>query len=100
MRARRWTPVPSIERRSENAVHLVRNTLLRAAGNRRLEHHLTRRRFVRASVRRFMPGEHLSDAMSAAERLGAEGLASTVTFLGEDVATEEAAETALQEYEL
>jgi proline dehydrogenase len=65
-----------------------------------LERHLTRRPFVRASVRRFMPGERLADAMSAAERLGSEGLASTVTFLGEDVATVGAAEEAAREYEL
>jgi proline dehydrogenase len=47
-----------------------------------------------------MPGESLRDALSAAEVLRAQGLASTVTFLGEDVLSDADVEATVREYEL
>jgi proline dehydrogenase len=77
----------------------VREAVLWAAGDQRLERSLTRRRFIKRSVRRFMPGESLDDAMSAAETLRAQGLPSTVTFLGEDVLTDAGVDATVREYE-
>lgn len=63
----------------------ARDALLMAAGNRWLGEHLPRFRFVRATVRRFMPGEGVDDALEAAERLRADGIPATFTYLGENV---------------
>jgi proline dehydrogenase len=41
--------------------------------------------FVRRATRRFMPGEELDDALAAAEALGKDGLATTLTLLGENL---------------
>jgi len=44
---------------------LARDAVLWAADNRWLREHLPRYRFVRRSVRRFMPGEILDEAIAA-----------------------------------
>jgi len=41
--------------------------------------------FVRRSVSRFMPGEHLDDALGAVRHLKASGVAALLTNLGENV---------------
>ena len=63
----------------------ARNAALWAADNRWLRDHLPRYRFVRRSVRRFMPGETLDDAIGAAKRLQERGLPTMFTALGENV---------------
>src|SRR3954454_22192268 len=63
----------------------MRRILLWAARNRWLREHLSRMRFVKRAVRRFMPGEELAHALVAAERYRAEGIGSTFTLLGENV---------------
>ena len=63
----------------------ARDTILLAARNRWLAEHLPRYRFVRAMVARFMPGETMEDALEAAERLAAQGIPATFTYLGENV---------------
>ena len=63
----------------------ARDALLMAAGNRWLAEHLPRYRFVRATVRRFMPGERMEDALDAAARLAEDGIPATFTYLGENV---------------
>jgi proline dehydrogenase len=50
-----------------------------------LARRLPRYGFVRRATRRFMPGERLEDALSAAEGLHAEGAPTTLTLLGENV---------------
>jgi proline dehydrogenase len=66
-------------------VNPTRDAILLAARNRWLGEHLPRYRFVRATVGRFMPGEKMEDAIGAAERLAAEGIPVTFTYLGENV---------------
>ena len=63
----------------------VRDAILLAGRNRWLAEHLPRFRFVRAMVARFMPGERMEDAIEAAERLGADDIPTTFTYLGENV---------------
>ena len=64
---------------------LARNAVLWAADNPWLRAHLPRYRFVRASVRRFMPGETTDEAIAAARRLAGQGLPTMFTLLGENV---------------
>lgn len=65
---------------------VVRGALLRASRSPQLRARASRYQFVRRSVARFMPGEHLDDALAAARRLEAQGLGTVLTHLGEDVA--------------
>lgn len=46
---------------------------------------------VRRAVRRFLPGEELADALRAARRLSEDGVGAVLTFLGENVETEDEA---------
>jgi proline dehydrogenase len=76
----------------------ARDALLMAAGNRWLGEHLPRYRFVRATVRRFMPGERMEDALDAAGRLAEDDIPATFTYLGENVRTAEDADAVLRHY--
>jgi proline dehydrogenase len=51
-----------------------------------------------AFARRFIAGEHLDDAIAALREIQAQGLHSTLDYLGESVGSLAAAETATQEY--
>jgi hypothetical protein len=51
-----------------------------------------------AFARRFIAGENLDDAIAALSEIQAQGLHSTLDYLGESVASLAAAETATQEY--
>jgi len=53
---------------------------------------------MRPLVSRFMPGENLDDAIAAAGRLGAEGTPTILTYLGENVASDVAADQTVTEY--
>jgi proline dehydrogenase len=66
-------------------MNVARDAVLWAAENRWLREHLPKYRFVRRSVRRFMPGETLEDAIAAATRLRERGLPTMFTSLGENV---------------
>jgi proline dehydrogenase len=79
-------------------VNPARDALLLAARNRWLAEHLPRYRFVRATVARFMPGERMEDAIDAAERLAAEGIPATFTYLGENVQSAADADAVAQHY--
>ena len=63
----------------------ARDAILLGARNRWLAAHLPRSQFVRAMVARFMPGERMEDALAAAERLAADHIPTTFTYLGENV---------------
>lgn len=65
----------------------MRRLLLWASRNRWLREHLSRMRFVRRAVRRFMPGEVLTDALVAAEGYKRDGIGSVFTLLGENLTT-------------
>jgi proline dehydrogenase len=79
-------------------VGILRSSVLWAADNRWLRAHLPRYRFVKASVRRFMPGESLDEAMTAAAQLEAQGLVSAFTQLGENVSTAAEAGAVFEHY--
>jgi len=77
---------------------LTRNALLWAAQNRWLGEHLPRMRFVRAAVRRFMPGETVDAALDVAQRFAGRKVATTFTYLGEAVHDASQAEEATAQY--
>ena len=76
----------------------ARDAVLWAADDRWLREHLPRYRFVRRSVRRFMPGETLDDAIAAATRLRERGLPTMFTSLGENVTELSHARRVVQDY--
>jgi proline dehydrogenase len=79
-------------------VNPMRDAILLAARNRWLGDHLPRLRFVRVTVARFMPGETMEDAIGAAERLAAEGIPATFTYLGENVESSVDADAVVEHY--
>lgn len=64
---------------------VARRALLSASQNSRLRARVTRYRFVRRTVERFMPGEQVADALLAAQSLEGQGLGTILTHLGEHV---------------
>jgi len=79
-------------------VSLARSLLLRASRSPFLAGVLRRRRFVGRAVRRFMPGEELSDALDAARTLSLRGIGTVLTKLGENVTTLAEAEDVARDY--
>jgi proline dehydrogenase len=77
---------------------MLRNALLWASSNPYLAERLPRARFVQRATRRFLPGERLEDALNEARRLQREGAATTVTLLGENVATPADADAVAEHY--
>jgi proline dehydrogenase len=76
-------------------VNVLRGALLAGSQSAWLRRRATRSRFVRRAVSRFMPGETLEDAMSAALALRDQGMGAILTHLGENVTDRaEAAEVA------
>lgn len=63
----------------------MRRVLLWFASNPWMRTNLPRLWFVRASVRRFMPGEQLEDALGAADHFEAAGIGTLFTRLGENL---------------
>jgi len=64
---------------------IARNVLLYASKNPWLREALPRYRFAREAVRRFMPGENISEALQAAGGFQPEGISVVLTYLGENV---------------
>jgi proline dehydrogenase len=64
---------------------VIRSLLLAGSESPWLRQQAMRSAFVRRSVTRFMPGEHLDDALRAAARLQGDGMPSILTHLGENV---------------
>jgi proline dehydrogenase len=75
-----------------------RDALLWASTNRVLAERLPRMTFVRATVRRFMPGEQVTDALDAAEDLRGHGVAAAFTMLGEGVGDVHQADAVVDHY--
>lgn len=66
---------------------VMRSVLLAGSQNEWLKTHAPRWGFVRRAVTRFMPGEHVDDAVRAARGLSGEfGIGSVFTRLGENLA--------------
>jgi proline dehydrogenase len=78
----------------------ARALLLAASQNHWLRNHASRYAFVRKSVKRFMPGETLPDAISAARDLKRKNIASILTHLGENIFDEHEAENVVTHYQL
>ena len=77
---------------------VMRGALLWASRNNWLRERASRYGFVRRSVSRFMPGEHIADALDAARNLEEQGLGTVLTHLGENVRTAAEAESVVQHY--
>lgn len=67
-------------------MNLARRLLLWASTSAWLRERAMRTRFVRLSVRKFMPGEQINDAIEAAVRLQPSGVNAIFTKLGENLA--------------
>jgi proline dehydrogenase len=64
---------------------LARTLLLRASRSQWLARQASERAFARKAVRKFMPGEELSDALNAAAELKGAGFGAVLTQLGESL---------------
>ena len=69
---------------------MMRNALLWASTNPFLAERLPQYGFVKRATERFMPGEGLNDALGEASKLEVTGANTTVTLLGETLASVEA----------
>ena len=77
---------------------LMRSMLLQASQNKWLRDRASQYRFVRQTVSRFMPGETLDDALSAARMLQGKKIGAVFTHLGENVADRSEALQVTQHY--
>jgi proline dehydrogenase len=77
---------------------LVRSILLAASQNTWLREHAVHYPFVRQSVSRFMPGETLRAAISAAEILQQKDIATIFTHLGENISDRDEARRVTEHY--
>jgi proline dehydrogenase len=76
----------------------ARSILLAASQNAWLRDHAARHKFVRRAVSRFMPGEELSDALAAAQRLQSKNIGSIFTRLGENITDQAEAQSVTEHY--
>ena len=77
---------------------LMRKVLLAGSTSPWLREQATRRAFVRKSVSRFMPGEKIDDALTAASTLEPQGITTILTRLGENLSSLDEAEDVTQHY--
>ncbi|HVH70971.1 MAG TPA: proline dehydrogenase family protein [Candidatus Dormibacteraeota bacterium] len=77
---------------------LTRSVLLAAAQNRWLRDHASHYKFVRRSVSRFMPGETLDDAITAAQTLRGNRIGTVFTHLGENISERAEAQQVADHY--
>jgi len=77
---------------------LLRRTILVAAQNKWLRERAPQFGFFRRTTKRFMPGEKVEDALEAARALAADGIATVLTHLGENIADRSEAEGVTQHY--
>ena len=77
---------------------LMRRTLLKASQSQWLREHAPRYGFMRRTVTRFMPGENVDDALSAAQTLASSGIGTVLTHLGENITDRAEAEEVTKHY--
>ena len=77
---------------------LMRSALLAASQNKWLRENAANYPFVRRSVSRFMPGEHLEAALNAADALEQKKIGSVFTHLGENVTDRQEAQQVAEHY--
>ena len=78
--------------------HLLRRPVLAVADSRPVEGLIRRNGFSRGLVRRFVAGEGLDEALTAARGIAAQGMTTTLDQLGENVATAAEARAAVASY--
>jgi proline dehydrogenase len=76
----------------------MRRSILMASQSPWMREHAPRFGFMRRTVTRFMPGEDVQDALTAARSLSANGIRTVFTHLGENVALRAEAEMVTQHY--
>lgn len=77
----------------------MRTLLLKASESKWLAAHLPNYPFARKAVRRFMPGEHVNDALREGEVLNARGIGTVITRLGENITHSHEAVAVTRHYE-
>lgn len=77
---------------------LIRKALLALSTSTWMRERATKTAFVRRSVSRFMPGEHIEDALRAAGELKQDGITTILTKLGENLTGVDEAEQVTQHY--
>lgn len=77
---------------------MLRSAILAAARSSKIEHLVGTAPISRSVVRRFVAGESTADALAAARELAADGLMSTLDYLGEDTLDIAQAEFTRDEY--
>src|SRR5687768_11634410 len=77
---------------------IARKAFLAASRNKWLAERFMRRPFARRAVRKFMPGEELSDALAAAKALAPDRIGTIVTRLGETLTGESQADSVRDHY--
>jgi proline dehydrogenase len=77
---------------------MVRGVLLRASHSGRMRGWLGRSALARRAVLRFMPGESLDEALTAAARMADGGISTLLTLLGEDVTDQKQADQVTRHY--
>ena len=80
-------------------MQLLRSTLLWASQNKRIEDMVRSSSAIRPLVTRFMPGETIEDVLRAVDELERQNTPSIVTYLGENVTSDAAADLTVAEYE-
>jgi proline dehydrogenase len=77
---------------------VIRKALLGLSTNAWVRDRATRYGFVKRSVRRFMPGETVEEAITAARELQPQGITTILTKLGENLTAVEEAEDVTRHY--
>jgi proline dehydrogenase len=80
------------------SMSVMRKVLLAGSTNPWLRERASKAPFVKRSVRRFMPGERIEDALDAARGLQGQGVTTILTELGENLERPEEAEEVTQHY--
>jgi proline dehydrogenase len=77
---------------------LMRSVLLAGSESRWLRQQAPRMGFVKKAVTRFMPGEHVDDALKAASGLQPQGITTVLTQLGENISDPREADAVREHY--